>query len=75
MQREVYNGHKRKHALKYQAVTTPDGFIANFFGPVVGRRHDWWMFAQSGLDEVLRTVLSIGDKQYVIYGDSGYVAK
>ena len=72
MQREVYNGHKRKHALKYGEVTTPDGLIANFFGPVVGRRHACWMFAQSSLDEFLGTELSIGDKQYVIYGDSGY---
>ena len=30
------------------------------------------MFAQSGLVEVLGTMLSIGDKQYVFYGDSGY---
>lgn len=35
MQREVYNGHMRKHALKYQVVTTPNGLIVNFFGPVV----------------------------------------
>ena len=35
MQREVYNGQKRKNALKYQAVTTPSGFIANFSGPIV----------------------------------------
>ena len=72
IRREVYNGHKRRHALKYQAVTTPDGLIANFFGPAVGRRHNWWMFAKSGSDEVLGTVPSIGDKQYVIYRDSGY---
>ncbi|DAZ94199.1 TPA: hypothetical protein N0F65_000426 [Lagenidium giganteum] len=24
-QQSVYNGHKRKHALKYQTLTTPDG--------------------------------------------------
>eukprot|EP00171_Calliarthron_tuberculosum_P002001 IDg2001t1 len=27
IQRVAYNGHKRKHALKCQAVTSPDGLI------------------------------------------------
>ena len=39
-QRVVYNGHKRKHALKYQAVNTPDGLILHVCGPIEGRRHD-----------------------------------
>ena len=30
-QRIMYSGHKRKHGFKYQAVTTPNGLIANFF--------------------------------------------
>ena len=34
MQRTVYNGHKRVHALKFQSVTLPNGLIANMFGPV-----------------------------------------
>lgn len=34
MQRIVYNGHKRVHALKFQSVATPNGLIANMFGPV-----------------------------------------
>lgn len=33
-QRIVYNGHKRVHAIKFQSVFTPDGMIANLFGPV-----------------------------------------
>ena len=33
----TYNGHKRKHELKYQSITTHNGFIANLFGPVDGR--------------------------------------
>lgn len=36
-QRQVYNGHKRVHALKFQSVTIPNGLIANFYGPV-GRK-------------------------------------
>ena len=39
-QRAVYNGHKKCHALKFQSVVTPNGLIANMFGPVEGRRHD-----------------------------------
>jgi hypothetical protein len=33
-QRLVYNGHKRHHALKFQSVVTPNGMIANLYGPV-----------------------------------------
>ena len=33
-QRVVYNGHKRVHALKFQAITLPNGLIANIYGPV-----------------------------------------
>jgi len=30
----VYNRHKCVHAIKFQSVITPDGMIANMFGPV-----------------------------------------
>ena len=33
-QRVVYNGNRRVHALKFQAVTLPSGLIANIYGPV-----------------------------------------
>lgn len=33
-QRSVYNGHKRVHALKFQSIVTPNGLIANLYGPV-----------------------------------------
>ena len=33
-QRTMYNGHKRIHAIKFQSVVTPDGMIANLYGPV-----------------------------------------
>ena len=38
MQRIVYNGHKRVHALKFQSVAILNGLIANMFGPV-GKCH------------------------------------
>lgn len=33
-QRIVYNGHKRVHALKFQAVALPNGLIGHLYGPV-----------------------------------------
>ena len=33
-QKQVYNGHKRVHALKFQSVAIPNGLIANLYGPV-----------------------------------------
>lgn len=36
MQVVVYNGHKRKHALKFEAVWTPDGKFEHVYGPVKG---------------------------------------
>ena len=40
MQRVVYNGHKRAHALKSKSIATANVLIANLFGPVEGCRHD-----------------------------------
>lgn len=36
-QRSCYNGHKRKHALKFQSVTLPNGLILQMFGPMEGK--------------------------------------
>ena len=48
-QRVLYNGHKRYHALKFQSVVAHNGLIANFYGPVEGKRHDSGMLMNSGL--------------------------
>ena len=32
--RNVYNGNKRVHALKFQSVTLPNGLIGQLYGPV-----------------------------------------
>ncbi|KAK7864355.1 hypothetical protein R5R35_007921 [Gryllus longicercus] len=71
-QEHYYSGHKRKHCLKYQSVLCPDGIIANLQGPFHGRRHDAAMLRDSGLYEQLLQTAVFPDKQYVIYGDSGY---
>ena len=74
-QNVAYNGHKRKHALKFQAVSTPDGLFLHTFGPIEGRRHDWTLYMQSGIEEQLEKVLQIEGKQFCIYRDSGYNAR
>ena len=71
-QRVVYNGHKRKHALTFRALNTPDGLILHLHEPMEGRRHEWTLFVQSGLDEVLSTVLEIAGTRFCVFTDAGY---
>lgn len=72
-QRVVYNGHKRVHALKFQAVATPNGLIANLYGPVEGRRHDAGMLKDSGLINTLeRQAFSTRGDVLCLYGDPAY---
>ncbi|XP_046862995.1 uncharacterized protein LOC124456663 [Xenia sp. Carnegie-2017] len=72
MQRIVYNGHKRVHALKFQSVTLPNGIIANMFGPIEGRRHDSAMLAESGLLNDLEEFAHWNGKPMCLYGDPAY---
>ena len=46
-QRVMYNGHKKVHSIIFQSIATPNGLIANLYGPVEGKRHDSAMLAQS----------------------------
>ena len=46
-QRQLYNGHKRVHGIKFQSIACPDGMIANLCRPIEGRRHDSFMLARS----------------------------
>ncbi|EIN09671.1 hypothetical protein PUNSTDRAFT_67051, partial [Punctularia strigosozonata HHB-11173 SS5] len=48
-QRQAYNGHKKYHALKYQALALPDGLIGHLHGPLEGRRGDGFLLSDSGL--------------------------
>jgi nuclease HARBI1 len=68
----AYNGHKRKHALKFQAILTPEGLIFHIAGPIEGRRHDWTLYCRSGIELQLEEKITINGIQYFIYGDSGY---
>ena len=69
-QRIVYNGWKRLHALKYQSIVTPNGLIANLYGPIEGRRHDCALLAMS---KVLDVMFEIHDgRDLAVYGDPAY---
>ena len=48
-QRQVYNGHKMVHGLKFQNITLTSGMIGNLTCPYKGWRHDSFMLAESGL--------------------------
>lgn len=72
LQRACYSGHKRRHAIKFQSVLTPDGLIFHLYGPVEGRRHDMTLYHESGLDAILANELVIDGVQFHIYGDAAY---
>lgn len=69
---KVYNGHKSKHTLNYQIITTPDRLCAHLYGPEVGRWHDVFLYSESKVDSFLPHLLIINCQQYMLYGDSGY---
>ena len=71
-QRQVYNGHKRVHALKFQTVVLPNGTIGNLAGPYEGRRHDTFMLADSGLFQQLQQHAWHNQQPLCIYGDPAY---
>ena len=54
MQRTVLNGHKRVHVRKFQAIATPNGLVANLYGPVEGRCHESEMLADSAILPLLQ---------------------
>ena len=72
LQRVAYKGHKRKHALKFQASNSHDGLGMHVYGPLEGRRPDWTMYTRSSLDDHLSEVLDVDGERYCIYGNSGY---
>ncbi len=73
LQGAQYNGKDRVHALKYQAVSTPDGIIAHLGGPYPGSRHDQFMLHESKIMSWVRSFPRQRDGQlYALYADAGY---
>jgi nuclease HARBI1 len=73
-QKAAYSGHKRCHGIKFQNVTTPDGYIAHLFGPIAGSRHDSYMLGESQIRDKLEAAMPGNDGQpvYAMYGDPAY---
>ena len=71
-QEALFNGHKKFHGLKYQALGFPDGLIGGFYGPRQARRHDSRVLVESGLEAHLLNIQQRTGVQYLIYGDPAY---
>ena len=65
-------GIKKVHAIKVQSFVSPNGFVANLYGVVEGKRHDSGMLAMSGLDALQRYSVSPYGHTLCIYGDPAY---
>ena len=72
MQKRFYTGHGRKHAVKLQAVSLPDGIIANTWGPIEGRRHDETLRQWSPLIQQVDSLFKPGDTTLQLLADSAY---
>lgn len=80
-QRQAYNGYKKIHATKFQALKLPNGLIGHLFGPMEGRRNDNALLAASELLEkcaqfALRPGANqntpIAQRYFQIFGDPAY---
>lgn len=74
-QRELYSGHKKKHGIQFQGITTPDGMLS-IAGPYRGNVGDMKMLVRSKLDDKLRAIISHlpEEEKLWLYGDKGYYA-
>jgi nuclease HARBI1 len=69
----AYSGHKRCHGIKFQNVTTPDGYIAHLYGPIAGSHHDSFMLSCSNLLPQLQELMPAGEGTiYSLFGDPAY---
>lgn len=80
-QRAAYNGHKKFHALKFQAIMLPNGLFGHLFGPEEARRNDNHLLRKSGILEACEahavrdgtTEDTPADQRYLqIFGDPAY---
>lgn len=72
-QQSVCSGHKRKHCLIYQTVSTLDGMIAGLHGHVEGFCHDPKVLQHSDWEELFSEMCVIDGRKFYIYGDSAYL--
>jgi hypothetical protein len=71
-QERVYNGHKRRHAMKYQGIFLGNGIML-LYGPWERRRHDAHLLTQSGvLHQLASLPRNASGTAYCLYGDPAY---
>ncbi|EIW54605.1 uncharacterized protein TRAVEDRAFT_131697, partial [Trametes versicolor FP-101664 SS1] len=77
----AYNGHKKYHALKFQAVMLPNGMFGHLFGPFEGRRNDnFLLHASKLLEKCARFAIWPGSSEnspleqryFQLFGDAAY---
>lgn len=80
-QESIFSGYKRYHALKYQALTIPNGLIVHLCGPFEGRHNDNHLLATSKiLDQFaefafwpdLPVNAPAHQQNFIIFGDPAY---
>ncbi|KAK7093202.1 uncharacterized protein [Littorina saxatilis] len=69
-QREVFNGHKRVHGLKFQSIVTPNGLVSNLYGPIEGRRHDSALLNASGAMDYMEQNFNANGAPLCLWGPS-----
>lgn len=69
----MYNGYYKGHGYKFQAIVTPDGLIADLYGPEGGKHHDIFLWQMSRVAREM-DALPPGPNggRYMIYGDAAY---
>ncbi|RPB26674.1 hypothetical protein L211DRAFT_856099 [Terfezia boudieri ATCC MYA-4762] len=73
-QRRWYSGYKKRHAVKFQAIATPDGLISHLAGPFEGKLGDWSAWKQSKIENHLQAVQPRSRRRLYVYGDPAYSA-
>ncbi|XP_072142310.1 uncharacterized protein [Dermacentor andersoni] len=69
-QKLYFSGHKRFHALKYQAIMCPNGIICLLDGSYPGSKHDAGNFGISNVYSKLESLVQ--GHNYCIHGDPAY---
>nr|XP_037270556.1 uncharacterized protein LOC119162191 [Rhipicephalus microplus] len=69
-QKVYFSGHKRVHALKYEAIMCPNGIICQLDGSYPGSKHDSGNFGNSAAYTKLQNLVQGHD--CCIYGDPAY---
>jgi hypothetical protein len=68
----LFNGHKRKHCVKWQGIMLPNGIMPMPYGPVSGSHHDSWLLDQSRVLDVMRRCCRGLGCTFQLYGDPAY---